>query len=138
MGNVASTSITRTTDNGEVTEVLEMTQEEFDRVVSLYGTRKRTEQKLIPYSEALERAQAAVFPEEELKEENFNRVNTEGFEKAVVLLKCWAEMTMREMFKKRNFRIEINYNAEAKKTDFAIYTPTEDGTSSIQQEHSES
>lgn len=69
----------------------------------------------MPYFDILGRAQAAVFPNEELKAENFNLVNTEGFEKAVVLLKCWAEMTMREMCKEKNFRIEINYNAEAKK-----------------------
>lgn len=69
----------------------------------------------MPYFDILGRAQAAVFPNEELKAENFNLVNTEGFEKAVVLLKCWAEMTMREMLKEKNFRIEINYNAEAKK-----------------------
>lgn len=68
----------------------------------------------MPYFDILGRAQAAVFPDEELKAENFNLVNTEGFEKAVVLLKCWAEMTMREMCKEKNFRIEINYNAEAK------------------------
>ena len=89
------------------------------------------------FTEALMLAQAAVFPEEELKIENFNRVNTEGFEKAVVLLKCWAEMTMREMCKEKNFRIEINYNAEAKKTTFAIYTPTAKEQSDSQQEHSE-
>lgn len=89
------------------------------------------------FIEALMLAQAAVFPEEELKIENFNRVNTEGFEKAVVLLKCWAEMTMREMFKKRNFRIEINYNAEAQKVDFAIYTPTEHAGENSKPEHSE-
>ena len=53
----------------------------------------------MPYFDILGRAQAAVFPNEELKAENFNLVNTEGFEKAVVLLKCWAEMTMREMKK---------------------------------------
>lgn len=89
------------------------------------------------YSERLELAKAATFPDEELKEENFNSVNTDGFEKAVVLLKYWAEMTMREMFKKRNFRIEINYNAEAKKTDFAIYTPIAKGQADSQKGHSE-
>jgi hypothetical protein len=91
----------------------------------------------MPYFDILGRAQAAVFPNEELKAENFNLVNTEGFEKAVVLLKCWAEMTMREMLKEKNFRIEINYNAEAKKTTFAIYTPTAKEQSDSQQEHSE-
>ena len=90
-----------------------------------------------PYFDILGKAQAAVFPDEELKVENFNMVNTEGFEKAVVILKYWAEMTMREMFKKRNFRIEINYNAEAKKATFAIYTPTEYAGENSKPEHSE-
>lgn len=89
-----------------------------------------------PYFDILGKAQAAVFPDEELKVENFNMVNTEGFEKAVVILKYWAEMTMREMFKKRNFRIEINYNAEAQKTTFAIYTPTKCNEENNKQEFS--
>ena len=91
----------------------------------------------MPYFDILGRALAAVFPNEELKAENFNLVNTEGFEKAVVLLKCWAEMTMREMFKEKNFRIEINYNAEAKKATFAIYTPTEHAEENSKPEYSE-
>lgn len=77
------------------------------------------------YSEALAQAQVATFPKEELKEENFNRVNTDGFVKSVVLLKHWAEMVERVMLKEKNFRIEINYNAEAQKATFAIYTPME-------------
>lgn len=132
---MTSISIRKLTDNGEMSEVLEMTQEEFDQIVSKYGTGKRTEQKQVDYSDALKRAQAATFPREELKEENFNRVNTDGFEKAVVLLKYWAEMIMQEMLKKRNFRIEINYNAEVRKTDFAIYTPTQCGQDGSKQEH---
>ena len=124
---MVSTSITHTSDNGQVSEVLTMTQEQFDQIVSMCGTGKRTEQRLIRYNEAFARAQAAVFPNEELKSENFNRVNTDGFEKAVVLLKHWAEMTMCELSRKRNFRIEVTYNAEERKTDFAIYTPIEDG-----------
>lgn len=133
----SSTYIRQLTEDKEVVAVLEMTEKEFNQTVSLYGTGKRTEQKLVHYKDALARAQTATFPDEELTEENFNRVNTDGFEKAVVLLKYWAEMTMREMFKKRNFRIEINYNAEARKTDFAIYTPTAKGQADNKQEHSE-
>lgn len=138
MGNTASISIRRLTEDGETTEVLKMTQEEYNRIISIYGTGQKSEQKLVHHSGALALAQAAVFPDEELKEENFNRVNTDGFEKAVVLLKHWADMTMREMFRKRNFRIEIKYNAEERKTSFAIYTPIEDEKDDIQQEHSES
>ena len=90
------------------------------------------------YSEAMAKAQAAVFPDEELKEENFNRVNTDGFEKAVALMKRWTEMLQRVMFEKHSFRIEINYNAEANKTDFAIYTSTKGGKDGSKQEHSDS
>lgn len=90
----------------------------------------------MPYFDILGRAQAAVFPDEELKAENFNLVNTDGFEKAVVLLKQWAEMTMREMCKEKNFRIEINYNAEAQKATFAIYTPTKCNEENNKQEFS--
>ena len=75
------------------------------------------------YDYALEKARASAFPDEELKEENFNRVNIDGFQKAVVLLSRWNEMIMGELFKKRSFRIEITYDAEARKTKFAIYTP---------------
>lgn len=90
------------------------------------------------YREELELAQASARNNEELKEENFNRVDADGFVKATVLLKHWAEMAERVMFRKGSFRIEINYNAEAKKTTFAIYTPIEDGKDDSKQEHSES
>lgn len=126
MGNTGSISIRRLTEDGETTEVLEMTQEEYNKVISKYGTGQKSEQKLVHHRDHLKLAQAAVFPDEELKEENFNRVNTDGFEKAVVLLKFWADMTMREIFNKRNFRIEMKYNAEEKKTTFAIYTQKEE------------
>lgn len=93
------------------------------------------ERKHTPYKDRLELAQVATLPGEELKEENFNGVNTEGFEKAVVLLKHWAEMTLKEMQKQKSFRIEIKYNAEARKTDFCIYTPIEHGSSDTQPEY---
>lgn len=89
------------------------------------------------YSERLELAKIATFPGEELKEENFNRVNTDGFEKAIVTFKKWFEMTLEAMQKHKSFRIEITYNAEASKSDFCIYTPIEDGTGGNRQEHSE-
>lgn len=138
--NFAATYITRHTDDGKIMEIgvpLEMTQEEFDQIVSKYGTGKKSVQTQRRYNEVFAEAKTAKLPAYELTEENFNRINTDGFEKAVVLLKYWADMTMREMFKKRNFRIEINYNAEDRKTDFAIYTPTECNEENSKQEFSE-
>ena len=91
----------------------------------------------LPYSDALKRAQVATFLGEELKEENFNRANAEGFEKAVIMLKHWAEMVEKAMRENDSFRIEVNYNAEATKTTFAIYTPTTAGKDGSRQEHSD-
>lgn len=91
----------------------------------------------LPYSDALKRAQVATFSGEELKEENFNRANAEGFEKAVIMLKHWAEMVEKAMRENDSFRIEVNYNAEATKTTFAIYTPTTAGKDGSRQEHSD-
>ena len=49
--------------------------------------------------------------------------NTEGFEKSTVLMARWMDIILRVMQKERNFRIEVNYNAEASKAVFAVYTP---------------
>lgn len=125
MEEYTSTSIRRIGESKEVMETLKMTKEEFDQIVSQYGTGQREERKTEKYEHALKRARAYALPDEELKEQNFNRVNMDGFQKAVVLLSRWTEMIMSELFKKRSFRIEITYNAEARKTDFAIYTPKE-------------
>lgn len=126
--------INRLTEDKETTESLKMTEEEYNQIISKFGTGHRTELKCTGYDETSRKAREAASPDEELTESNFNRVNTEGFEKAVVLLKYWAEMTMREMFSKRKFRIMIDYDADKKKTDFAIYTPVGDGKGDIQQE----
>lgn len=75
------------------------------------------------FSDALEAARAEAHPGEELKAENFNRVDAGGFEAAAVLLQRWTDMIVREMFQNKKLRIEINYDAEQKKTRFAIYTP---------------
>lgn len=125
MEEYTSTSIRRIGESKEVMETLKMTQKEFDQIVSQYGTGQREERKTEKYEYALKRAKVYALPDEELKEENFNRVNMDGFQKAVVLLSRWTEMIMSELFKKRSFRIEITYNTEARKTDFAIYTPKE-------------
>lgn len=71
----------------------------------------------MPYFDILGRAQAAVFPNEELKAENFNLVNTEGFEKAVVLLKCWADRNIQK------FNITFfNTECSGLKTLFEVWT----------------
>lgn len=131
-------SISCLNDDGEIIEALKMTKEEYAQVVSKFGTGHRVERKMVGYYETLDRAHAAASPDEELTEENFNWVNTKIFEKAVLIMKHWTEMTLNAILKNKNFRISINYNAEVQKTDFAIYTPVTDGKDGIQQESSDS
>ena len=64
---------------------------------------------------------------------NFNRVNTEGFEKGVVLFSRWLAIIEEAMFKQRSLRIEIIYNAEAEKAEMYVYTPKHDGTDNVQE-----
>lgn len=118
----ALTTIKRRDENGETKIPLKMTEEEFEQVVAEYTTGKRFEQKSTSYFERLKEAQAASRTGEELREENFNSVDTEGFEKAVVLLKHWTEMAMQALKESKKVRIVIDYNAEMLKTDFSVYT----------------
>lgn len=130
-------SISCLNDDGEIIESLKMTKEDYDQVVSKFGTGHRVERKMVGYYETLDRAHAAASPDEELTEENFNWVNTEIFEKAILILKYWAEMTLNAILKNKNFRISINYNAEVKKTDFVIYTPVTGAQDGIRKEASD-
>lgn len=91
-------------------------------------------EKLDSWSEKLKEAQEAAKTGEELKEENFNRVNADGFEKMIALLECWGRIALKALLRNESVRIEINYNADEKKTDFAIYTPKADVSDGTQTE----
>ena len=130
----AYTKLIRRDETGETTATLDMTEEEFKKIISIYGKGEHTTQKLQPYTDRLHDAKKAALPGEELKENNFNGADKEVFEKAVVLMMGWAEMLEREMLKNRGFRIKVKYNPEALKTDFAIYTPTEHASDDKQTE----
>ena len=85
------------------------------------------------YKKTLEEPRKRAHPNEELKWMNFNRVNTEGFEKGVVLFSRWLAIVEEAMFKQRSLRIEIIYNAEAEKAEMYVYTPKHDGTDNVQE-----
>lgn len=139
MAEPTMTVIKRRSQTGEVEETLEMTQEEFDQIISQYSAGYRTFKKNIPYFHRIAAAQATARTGEELKMENINSVDKEGFEKAVCLMMVWSEMIFSELLKEEDFRIEIIYNAEAMKTNLFLYTPTKkhetDGTQPGHQEN---
>lgn len=100
-----------------VIRTVELANESINRVLS-------GELVYRPYELAMLEAQEAAQTGESFKESNFNRLMTDGFEKTVVALKRWADMTAMAMAANKQFRIEIKYNAEEMKTDFCIYTPS--------------
>lgn len=122
----AYTKLIRRDETGETTAALDMTEEEFQKIVSAYGKGSQTVRELKSYSERLHEAQKAALPGEELKEQNFGTVDAEGFEKTVILMWGWIRTIQKELTGEKGLRIEIKYDPKALKTDFAIYTPTED------------
>ena len=122
----AYTKLIRRDETGETTAALDMTEEEFQKIISIYGKGEPTIRELKPYSERLQEAQKAALPGEELKEQNFETVETDGFEKTVVLLWGWITTLQRELTGDKGLRIEIKYDPKALKTQLAVYTPTKD------------
>ena len=83
------------------------------------------------YWKAFADAKKDAHPDEELRLNLFNTVNTDSFERAIIIFSYWMEYMRRAMLGKKNFRTEIIYNAEEQKTEFRVYTPKEsekDGT----------
>lgn len=119
--------IKRATDDdvSKVKALLTMTQEEFDQIVSKHEVVYKSVQTYRHHDIVFAEAKADELSGYELKGNNFTRVDTDVFEKAMVLLHSWADIIMREMIEKNNLRIAINYNAENTKTDIAVHTPIE-------------
>lgn len=113
---VESIVIKRRTDKGEMQASLDMPQEEFEKIISKYATWKKT-RKHIPSKERISEVQQING-----KLEVFSSVDTEGFEKAIVLMHEWLGIILEQMEKGKSFRSEIIYDAETLKTILGIYT----------------
>lgn len=113
---VESIVIKRRTDEGEIQARLDMPKEEFEKIISQYATWKR-ERKYIPSKERISEIQ-----EINGEPEVFSNVDTEGFEKAIILMYEWSGMILDQMKKGKSFRSEIIYDAETLKTILGIYT----------------
>lgn len=85
------------------------------------------------YKKTLEEPRKRAHTNEELKWMNFNWVDTEGFEKGIALFNRWLGIINEAMFKNKSLRIEIIYNAEAKKTEMYVYTPKHDEPDNAQE-----
>ena len=85
------------------------------------------------YKKILDEPRKRAHPNEELRWMNFNRVDTEGFEKGIALFNRWLGIIHDAMFEHKSLRIEIIYNAEAEKAEMYVYIPKHDGTDNVQE-----
>lgn len=102
----------RTYDFVEETN-LKITAEEYEKLLAKHGTNFKTQRV---YKTSL----TTEMPDEKLDE--YNRVDTDGFIKAVAVFKKWLELLEKSIFENKKFRAEIIFDSEGMKTDFNIYT----------------
>lgn len=122
-------------ENSEETVSLVLTNEEYEEIVSKYGT----ERKIMKTDDNdFERAQKAALPGETLSKYYRSLPETEGFEKAVVTFNRFFYMLQDAMFRHKKFRAVINYDAEKFRTEMYIYTPKGSGEDDSQQVDPES
>lgn len=115
----AHTTIQRMADGKMVTDVLDLPQEEFEKLVKQYSGGFHSEQKYIPFT--LEDAERLAMGGEKLVGKG--SVRTEGFEKSVVFLMSMMERIWQVAQENKSFRMELFYNAETLKTDYCFFAP---------------
>lgn len=102
---------------GEITDTLKMTQEEYDDIIAKFSTSHRTFLRNIPLSEHI-RDDNVVIPSEN-KLINFGSVDSEGFVKAFYLINSLSKRIIDAMKEHKSFQFVIVYEEEALKTDLA-------------------
>lgn len=110
--DIAVTLKCRTYDFVEETN-LKITAEEYEKLLAKHGTDFKTQRV---YKTSL----TTEMPDEKLCIDN--RVDTDGFIKAVAVFKKWLELLEKAIFENKKFRAEIIFDSEGMKTDFNIYT----------------
>lgn len=110
--DMAVTLKCRTYDFVEETD-LKITAEEYEKLLAKHGANFKTQRV---YKTSL----TTEMPDEKLCIDN--RVDTDGFIKAVVVFKKWLELLEKSIFENKKFRAEIIFDSEGMKTDFNIYT----------------
>lgn len=117
-------------ENGEETVSLVLTNEEYEEIVSKYGTERKI---LKTDDDDFERAQKAALPGETLSRAYRSVPKTNGFERAVVIFASFFSLLQHAMFRHKKFRAVINYDAEKFRTEMYIYTPKKSGEDDSQQ-----
>lgn len=119
------TTIHRLADEKMVTDVLDLPQEEFEKLVKQYSGGFHSEQKYIPFS--LEDAGKLARDGEEII--GMSSVRTEGFEKSIAFLMSLMEQIWQITQERKSFRMELFYNAETLKTNYCFFSPIDEPAS---------
>lgn len=115
------TTIQRLTSEKMVTDVLDIPQQEFEKLVKQYSHGAHSEQNYIPFT--LEEAQGLAKSGEELAAKG--GIRTEGFEKAVAFFMTLTEQIWELTQEHKSFRMELFYNVETLKTNYCFFIPAD-------------
>lgn len=116
----AHTTIQRLADGKMITDVLNLPQEEFEKLVKQYSGGFHSEQKYVLFTQ--EEAEKRAEVGEGLVGKG--SVRTEGFDKSVAFLMSLMEQIWQVSQQHKSFRMELFYNAETLKTNYCFYAPT--------------
>lgn len=119
------TTIQRLAGGKMTTDTLNMSQQEYKKLVSQYSTGFHSEQKYIPFTQ--EDAGKLVRDDEVLM--GTGDVRTEGFEKTVAFLMTLMEQIWQVTQKNKSFRMELFFDAETLKTNYCFFAPTDKSAS---------
>ena len=125
---IAYTVLRRRTQDGEEEVALNLTQEEYEQIVMQHTAGKGFIKKLLDNKKQFEEAKAMARPGEELRKENCSLAFSDSFEKAFVIIYCWAEKILNVLMKHKDFRVEIVGKAEDMRIRLYIYTDEEKET----------
>ena len=124
---LAFTKITRRDEHGEESAGLDLTKEEFEQIVNKHTNGHRDLKQSVSREKRMEEIK---FEHEKLKNLellDYRRVDTDGFEKGIVLFANWITSIEKQMRANKKLRIVIDYDAELLKADMSISRVTECG-----------
>lgn len=118
-GEMVHAIIRQRSSEGEVTDTLKMSQEEYEEIITKFSTSHR----FLKYTSSVEDAKAAVPPGNTFI--NVGCVDNDGFVKALYLMNTLTTQVLMLMKEHKSFRFVVSYDVEALKTDFYAYAPDE-------------
>ncbi len=119
--------IVRMDDTGKFSQYLDMSPEEFEKIVSTYGKSEGSMLHSVPYEERLKQMQEDTGLTDELELAICAGADTDCLQQALAIVGSWLKELLDTTLKYKKCRAVLEYDAELRKSNFSIYKPKECG-----------